>query len=499
MATEIFTSRLGNSKAFPLFPLYEGDHEQEEGAELRRDLQLHKAHLVMLVEQDIIPRDVGKAIMAELLNLEMLGLKGLELDRSLGLYLSTEKYLVDKLGADVAGKLHTARSRNDLDPANRRMHLRESIRQVIASILELKKVLLEQAEKHTDTVMPGYTHHSQHAQPITYAHYLMCAHDALSRDITRLEQAFAVVNLSPLGGCALAGTGFPVNRDRVAELLGFDGLVENTIDATGLYDYILQFVSALAIAMSNLGRMGEGIYLWNTAEFGMVEMAPQYCSISSIMPQKKNPVAMEMIRGEATLVANRLNAMMGVLKAIPPGGGREYHYMEWNIQPCVNSVVNCMATMGGMLSTLKINKDVMLHRAAEGFGAVTELADEIVRRTGLSFRHAHHIVGRLCNDAIQTGKKSNEITSAMVDAAAREIISRPLGLAENVVQNALNPVENVRLRETKGGPAPREVRRMIENRKNVLLQDQERVAQRECKLEETARMLRDVCKRLMES
>jgi argininosuccinate lyase len=478
MSTEKFTSRLGKATAFTSTPFYEGDERQELEEALNRDLQLHKAHVVMLAEQGIVSEEVARAILVELLDMERRGVSKLTIDPSLGLYLSTEKYLVDELGPDVAGKMHTGRSRNDLSPANDRLYIRARINQIVQTMIELKESLLRKAEEHVDTVMPGYTHHSQQAQPITFAHYLLAGHDAFSRDVLRLEQAYAVVNLSPLGGAALAGTGFPINRERVAQLLGFDGLVENSLDATGQFDYILQTTAAIAIALSNLGRLVEGIYLWNTAEFGMVELADEYCSISSIMPQKKNPVALEMIRGEAILVAGRLNGMMGILKAIPPGGGREWCYVERLFPRCANTAVGAMRTMAGIISTLTVNREVMARRAAEGFGTVTELADEIVRRTGLAFRQAHHIVGLTTLMAIKSGKKAYEITSGMVDAAAKKVIGEPLELDEETVKKALDAVENVRIRDLTGGPAPDEVRRMIEARKDVLARDRDRLEQR---------------------
>ena len=494
LTTESFTSSLGKATAFPATPLYEGDKYKETEAALERDLNLHKAHLVMLTEQSIIAREDSRTILKELFNMESLGLASLDIDPNLGLYLSTEKHLVDKLGTDVAGKMHTARSRNDLEPANHRMYVRDCINRLVQAIIELQAVLLEQAEKHADTVMPGYTHHSQHAQPITYGHFLLATHDALNRDIERLEQTYAVVNRCPLGGCALAGTGFPIDRNRVAQLLGFEGLVENTLDATAHYDFLLQTASAIAIALSNLGRMAEGLYLWNTSEFGMLELDAQYCSVSSIMPQKKNPVAMEMIRGESVLVYNRLNAMLCVLKAIPLGGGREWQYVHKSLPECVNTAANSMKIMAGMISTMNVKKDVMVRRAAQGFGTMTELADEIVRTCGLPFRHAHHIVGLTSLNTIKAGKTSDEITLEMVNAAAVEVIGKPLDLDEQVVKRALDPVVNVAVRSTIGGPAPKEVLRMIEERKGYLAKNQAELDNRKRSLSDANNALQDACK-----
>lgn len=495
--TANFTSRLGSAAAFPATPFYQGDSRGDAEEELSRDLQLHKAHVVMLAEQGILSADTARAILKELLDLERLGAGAMPLDPGLGLYLSTEKYLVDRLGPDVAGRMHTARSRNDLAPGNGRLYARDRINRIVEALIELKRALLRRAAEHVETVMPGYTHHSQHAQPITFAHYLLATHDAFSRDILRFEQAYAVVNLSPMGGCALAGTGFPINRERVAGLLGFDGIVENSLDATGHVDFLLQTTAAIAIALSNLGRMSEGIYLWNTAEFGMLELADEYCSVSSIMPQKKNPVALEMIRGESILVASQLNGMMGILKALPPGGGREWNYVDRAFPGCANTAVGVIKTMAGIISTLAVKPDVMARRAAEGFSTVTELADQIVRHAGLPFRQAHHIVALTTLEAVKAGKRATEITAAMIDAAAKDVVGRPLGLREEIVRKALDPLENVRVRDSVGGPAPREVRRMIEARCGILARDQERLEERRRRLAQAAEGLRDAVAAIM--
>jgi argininosuccinate lyase len=237
--------------------------------------------------------------------------------------------------------------------------------------------------------------------------------------------------------------------------------------------------------------MLEGIYLWNTAEFGMLELADEYCSISSIMPQKKNPVALEMIRGEAVLVANRLNGMMGVLKAVPPGGGREWGYAKQLFPRCANTVVESMRTMAGIISTLTVNKEVMTQRALEGFSTATELTDEIVRRVDLSFRESHHIVGITTRMAITSGKMANEITSVMLDEAAMQAIGRPLEMDEQLVRKALDPVENVLIRDHIGGPAPAEVNRMIEVRIKILELEKRQLQDRKNRLSGAADALQN--------
>ncbi len=492
MGSEKFTARLGKTGAFPITPFYEIDAAPDPAEDVRRALQIQQAHVVMLAEQGIISVDNARILLREILNLQEFAI-----DPTLGLHMSVERHLVEKLGPDVAGTLNTGRSANDLYPAHDRMLVRDRINRIVLALIELKEVLLEKAASHIDTVMPGYTHHSQHAQPITFGHYLMAGHDACCRDIQRLDQAYARVNLSPMGGAALATTGFPINRARVAELLGFDDIVVNSLDATGHFDYFLETAGAIAIALSNVGRLAEGLYLWNTLEFGMVEVADEFCSISSIMPQKRNPVAFEMIRGEAILVASRLNGMMEILKAVPIGGGREWSYVPRLFPPCANTALGALATMAGIVATLKVNKDVMARRALEGFSTGTELADRIVRTTGLSFRQAHHIVGLLTLTAIKAGKKANEITGEMVDAAAREVIGRPLQLGEATIKLALDPVENVRVRSIIGGPAPEEVARAIDVGRGLIGPDRQRLAQREGQLEQGTAKLAAAVKTLV--
>lgn len=484
MGSEKFTARLGKKGAFPITPFYDIEAAQEPAEDLRRGLQIQQAHVVMLAEQSIIAMDNARVLLQAILDLERQSFRGFEIDPTLGLHMSVERYLVEKLGPDVAGTLNTGRSANDLYPAHDRMLVRDRINRIVLALIELKQSLLDKAVDHIDTVMPGYTHHSQHAQPITFGHYLMAGHDACCRDIQRLEQAYERVNLSPMGGAALATTGFPINRARVAELLAFDDIVVNSLDATGHFDYFVETTAAIAIALSNVGRLAEGLYLWNTLEFGMVEVADEYCSISSIMPQKRNPVAFEMIRGEAILVASRLNGMLDILKAIPIGGGREWSYVPRLFPPCANTALGVLSTMMGIVSTLKVNKDVMARRALEGFSTVTELADRIVRTTGLSFRQAHHIVGLLTLTATRAGKKANEITSKMVDIAAQEVIGRPLRLDDATIKLALDPVENVRIRSIIGGPSPEEVLRAINVGKGLVGYDRQRLAQRQGQLEE---------------
>jgi argininosuccinate lyase len=429
------------------------------------NLLLFKAHGVMLTETGIISSKDACAILKELDNFEQAGFEAFPLRPDLGdIYLNLQMQLMQRLGNRVGGWLHIAVSRNDFDLTEVRLYCRDLINSSIKSMLILMESVLKLSGKHIHTVMPGYTHHSQAAQPITFAHFLLAHYDAFARDVERLEQAYAVVNRSAMGGCALATTGFPIDRERVAALIGCNGIVENSLDATGGRDFLMQTGTTAAIAMSTMGRLVESLLLWNTPDFGMVELADQYCGISSIMPQKKNPVGLEMIRAESVRAHNAVNAAFGILKALPTGNGREPGYVDAQIFEATEKLVFMAPFLAEILDTLTIKVEAMLIKAREGFSTMTELADVIVRESDLSFHESYVLVSRLVANVQRQSLKASDITAEMIDEIAVELNQRPLQLSQETVKRALDPVENVNIRARTGGPAPVEVERMLKKR-----------------------------------
>lgn len=460
-----YNARLSKSPAQAITEFYVKPRLADAGKLFHINLKLLKAHAVMLAETGIVKKEYASAILKELLQIDEAGFDSITLNPELNdLYLNLNMILIQRLGEDVGGWLHIAMSRNDFDLSETRLHCRELINSSIKSLLELMNALLELARKNIETIMPGYTHHSQAAQPITLAHFLLAHYDAFARDVQRLEQAYAVVNQSAMGGCAIATTGFPVDRARVADLIGCEGFVENSLDATGGRDVVMQTGTDIAIAFSTIGRLVESLLLWNTADFGMVELADQYCSISSVMPQKKNPVGLEIIRAEVVKAHNTVNAAFGVLKALPTANGREPNYIDSLIFDAVERFVFLAPVMGDIISTLIVKPDVMLRKAQEGFSTMTELADEIVRQSDLSFHASYVVVSSLVAKTIAKGLKANQITTEMIDEVAMELINKPLNIPAEAVKRALDPVENVRVRSITGGPAPVEVARMLKTR-----------------------------------
>jgi len=500
MADFKYSERLAHSSAPEILEFYGRPHLASELAALPVHLDIHKAHAVMLCERGILDVATTRALLAVLTELESRGTEALVLRPELNdLHTNTDVYLVERLGEDIGGRLHTGKSRNDFAYTVARMGGREDLLAVSRALLDLQAALLDIGRAHVDTVLPGYTHISQHAQPITLAHFALAFVDAFDRDLERLSQAYAVVNQCPMGGAALAGTGFPLDRARVAQLLGFSGVVENTIDATGGRDFQLQALAALAILTSTLGRLAESLLLWNIAEVGMIELPDEYCSISSIMPQKKNPVSLEMVRAEVSVVSGRFVTAMSVLKGSTLGEGREVGAVDGLVPETARDLRLLLPMMANVLRGMRVKVGVMRQRAAEGFSTVTELADELVRHTGISFRKAHRIVGAAVAHVIAQGGTPADLTAETIGRAAAELYGAPLVVSAEMVARALNPEENVRVRALVGGPAPREVERMLGIRSTAVGARAANVAEREAHLADARRALNATVQRYVDA
>lgn len=469
---------------------YGAPHIAADKANFHNHIASNRAHTVMLVECGIIPAGDGAAILRALDGVEAGGVESIPVRPELNdLFTCTEVLLVRSLGDAVGGRLHTGRSRNDLFMGLERMADREAINRVVGELLTLRQTLLERAREHAHTVFPGYTHHSQQAQPITFGHFLLSHHDILQRDVQRLESAYTRTNRCPLGGAALAGTGFPIDRERVAELLGFDGLVENTGDASGGRDFQLELASALAIVGSNLGRLAESLILYTSSEFGYVELADEFASISSIMPQKKNPVSLEMVEAFGARSAGHLSSMLAILKSSTLGMSRETGYCDGELTAIVSDVTWAIKITNGVVSTLRVFPERALSALAEGQSSATELADMLVRKQGISFRQAHNVVGKVVATVVQR-TEDRTITAALVNQIAADLLGLQLNLTDAEVSEALDPRTNVEVRSTRGGPAPAEVLRMVEDRLKQLEESRAHQEQRLAALREADRRLR---------
>jgi argininosuccinate lyase len=420
---------------------------------LQADLLVDRAHLIMLQEQGLISKDLCSRIIGALDALS-------ESDLGAGedVHEAIEAFVISKVGPE-GGRMHTGRSRNDEVATCIRLALREEMLSLMEEQLSLIQTMTTLAEKHTATMIPGFTH-MQHAQPTVLAHHLLAHADAFLRDFSRINDAYKRVNQSPLGAAAFASTGFAINRLRTCQLLGFDGLVENSMDAVSTRDFILEVLSDLSIFMVNLSRLAEELILWSTLEFGYLELDNLYASTSSIMPQKKNPDTAELARGKTGSVIGSLMSALVICKALPLSYDRDLQEATPHLWRGLDWTRSTVRILDGCVSTLKLNLDRLEESSGAGFATATELADTLVRSTGMPFRTAHSIVGRIA----AFGQRPS---LAQLDAVALEVAGfRPseCGFSSGDLDRALDPKSNVALRENIGGPGPFEVNRMVKER-----------------------------------
>jgi len=430
------------------------------------DILVDRAHLIMLKEQGLIsPEDSSKIIEA------LDSVEEKDLGEGEDVHEAIEALIISRVGV-LGGRMHTARSRNDEVATCIRLALRTQMLDLLDEILSLVETLVELAGKNTETIIPGYTH-TQHAQPTTLAHHLLAHADAYARDLERLKGCYKRVNLCPLGAAAFASTGFSINRNRTSQLLGFDGLVENSMDAVSTRDFILEVLSDLSILMVNLSRLAEEIILWSTSEFSYLELDNHFASTSSIMPQKKNPDTAELARAKAGSVMGSLVSALSICKALPMSYNRDLQEVTPHLWRSMDWARSTVRILDGCVSTLKFDKARLLESSAAGFSTATELADSLVRITGMPFRVAHLIVGRIA----ASGHKPNlpELDTITMEFAG----FRPSehGFSIEVLDNALDSRSNVALRSNIGGPAPTETKRMVSERLTKIDEEKDRISQ----------------------
>lgn len=425
-------------------------------------IEISLAHALMLHEQGILAKEDADKLIQALADIRAVDFSGAEYNPAYeDMFFMIEKELAERVGPDVAGRLHIARSRNDIDLCEFRMVLRERLLMLMAELYRLMDVLLALAQENVDTIMPAYTH-TQPAQPTTLAHYLTAFYDALARTQRRLVQAYHNVNLCPIGAAAITTTGFPINRERMCELLGFDGLVENSYDAIAGVDYLTEAASALMVLGTDLSRFLKDTLDFCTYGYAYYRLADPYVQISSIMPQKRNPSSLEHARPMASRAVAQAQTVFTMLHNTPFGDMVD---SEEQLQPVL---YGAFESIGGVLrllisnfATMTLQKQRMRERANEGFITATELADTLVREMGLSFRQAHRITASIVRRLIAEGKRQSELTREMAAEVIRDELQHDMPLPESVVEKALDPQNFVELRGVTGGPAPHEMRRML--------------------------------------
>lgn len=420
-------------------------------------LEVDYAHALMLAEQQIITRDEARTLFAALDGLDRERIRASKYDGSCeDLFFYIENLITELCGEDIAGRLHTARSRNDIDVTIYRMRLRVDTLLAVRAVMNLRREMLNIAERQHETLIPAYTH-TQPAQPTTLAHYMLAMAEVLGRDIERLRRAVENINHSPLGACAITTTGFPIDRERTAQLLGFDAPTVNSYASIGAVDYFTETLAALAVLLVNTGKFAQEFLLMATREFNAIRLSDGYVQTSSIMPQKRNPVALEHVRALASKALGQANAVFTSVHNTPFG---DINDVEDDLQPLIAAALRdatrAVSLFAAALSTATFNIDLLRERAGEGFITVTELADTIVRREKLPFRIAHQIVADFVRRAHEGGQQS---PYELLQSASQEVIKRPLNLSLDEMTTALDPEHFVKVRNVLGGPAPQETRR----------------------------------------
>ena len=431
-------------------------------------LQIDLAHVLMLARQGIVSPEIAARCLQAVLSLDQADLSKAEYDGSVeDLFFLIEQTLAGMLGADIAGRIHTARSRNDVDLTLYRMVLRERLLDVLQSHLTLRSTLLAIAEEHRASLMPAYTH-NQPAQPTTLGHFLMAYIEVLERDAERLTACYARVNRSPLGACAITTTGFAIDRAYTAELLGFRGLIVNSYGAIAAVDYVAEACSTLAAAMLSLGRFAQEMLLWSTAEFGYLRLSDGYVQISSIMPQKRNPVPLEHVRILASRALTQAQAVLGSLHNTPFA---DMNDAEDSLQPLValafRDAERATTLLSGALSEATFHAEQMRRRAGQDFITVTELADTLVRQAGLSFHRAHSIVSTAVRSA------NTDDPAALAASVHIQLHAEGHSLSRNDLEAALDPGHFVAIRSVPGGPAPAALDPELHRARTQLQHDQQ--------------------------
>jgi argininosuccinate lyase len=419
----------------------------------RQDIAGSMAHSSMLMEQGIVTKEDGTKIQEGLQTiLREIEAGNFKTDPALeDIHMHIEARLREIIG-DPAGRLHTGRSRNDQVATDMRLWVRDTMDHLDGELKDLQEALLYQAESEAGTVMPGFTH-LQAAQPVTFGHHMLAYLEMFARDRSRLADARARLNECPLGSAALAGTSFPIDRDMTAAALGFDRPTSNSLDGVSDRDFALEFLAFASICSMHLSRLAEEIVIWSSAQFRFVECSDSFSTGSSIMPQKKNPDAAELIRGKAGRSSGAFNSLLMMMKGLPMTYGKDMQEDKEPVFDAADNLQLCLAAMSGMMRDITVNGDVMKAASGAGFTTATDLADWLVRKLDMPFRNAHHVTGSLV-------KLAETKNCGLEDLSLEDMQSVEASITGEIFE-VLGVDNSVASRVSFGGTAPSQVREQV--------------------------------------
>ncbi|MEK0325465.1 MAG: argininosuccinate lyase [Nitrosopumilus sp.] len=464
MAKGIYRSRLSKNIDKNVLDLLSSMNEDSRIFE--DDIDGSEAHVIMLNEQKIISKADLKKILTSLEKIrKKYGKRDLPLDTSHeDVHEFIEDLVIRDIGISSGGRMHTARSRNDQVALDLRLRLRNEMNEISIKLLSTIEEIIKRADREKETIMILYTH-GQHAQIGLLSHYLLSYADALLRDLGRISDSYGRVNLSPLGASAIGGTSFPIDRRRVSDLLGFDGLVENSMDAVTSGDFILETIACLGIIMTGLSRMSEDLILWSTAEFGYIEIADEYASVSSVLPQKKNPDTLELIRGRTGNIIAAQVALLTIVKGLPSGYNRDLQRMKLPLWFSLDGVSSSLDIMRGVIKTMKVNKEAIQKQVSNSYALAPDLADFLSMKKGLPFRQAHEVVGELVKDLSTRGQDIRKLNPTSISSLSKKLTGTSVNVTKKELESVLDLKTSLKARVSTGSSSPVETKRMIKDRK----------------------------------
>ncbi len=456
-------------------------------------IQINSAHVLMLVEQGIIERKVARELLIALSQVP----KDLEMRDDLeDVHMNVENFVISKIGKDLGGMMNLAKSRNDQVATALRMTLRGQLIAIGNAIVALEKSLLDQATKHAETVMPGYTH-LQRGQPVTLGHLLLAHFDSLDRNFSRLVDCYLRTDLSPMGAGALASTGFKISRERTAELLGFEAVLENSMDAVSSRDFATEAIYVCAETMTDLSRLSEELIFWTSKEFSFAEMSDEFSSTSSMMPQKKNPIVPEIFRARTSQVLGDLIGAMGIVKALPLTYNLDLQELTRNLWSATDKTSTSLSILAEVVQGTKFNVSIMKEAAvSDEFLYATELADFLVEKFKFSFREAHSRVATLVKYGVENSKRDARF-STLDPTVVSEILGVSLSLEE--LSSILNPARVLAKKKVIGSPNPEEVRAACRARVKVVAKHEATLASFERAIASSFELLDSAARRALAS
>jgi len=409
----------------------------------------------MLFEQNILNKNEIKQILIALENIKKkIQNNQIKLDGSFeDIHPFIEKSVIDKIGIEIGGKIHTGRSRNDQISVDLRLKIRKELNNISEELFVLVEIFLSNSKNNADSYLPLYTH-LQRGQLGVFSHYINNYIAQILRSLERIEEIYNRVNKNPLGACAIGGTSININRIRTTELLGFDEMVYNSIDATSSRDYIYEVLMGLSLLAIQFSRIAEDLIIWSTKEFNFIEIADEYCSVSSVMPQKKNPDTVELIRSRSSKVVSNLFGAAMIIKAIPTGYFRDFQDLKQLLKNSFNNIISIIKIFKGIFSTIKINKEKMRSTINESFILALDLAELLVQEYNIPFRQSHQIVALLVKDS---EKPEDMLNKERIEKFILNVQNKEMTISEDIIQTLKNLDLCLEKRISQGSPSKKEV------------------------------------------